>query len=95
MAWAKSPPKSSPLSGFQSTGLVDSMASPSGSVTGFSAFEPSMAGKWLQLFKEIAPNVERATFMFNPVTAPFNGGPDLLQVAEAAALSVGVNCDWV
>ena len=71
-------------------GLVDSMASPSGNVTGFSAFEPSMAGKWLQLLKEIAPNVERATFMFNPVTAPFKGGLDLLQVAEAAALSVGV-----
>jgi ABC-type uncharacterized transport system substrate-binding protein len=71
-------------------GLVDSMARPSGNVTGFSASEPSMAGKWLQLLKEIAPNVERATFMFNPVTAPFNGGSDLLQVAEAAALSVGV-----
>jgi putative tryptophan/tyrosine transport system substrate-binding protein len=28
-------------------GLVDSMASPSGNVTGFSTFEPSMAGKWL------------------------------------------------
>jgi putative ABC transport system substrate-binding protein len=71
-------------------GLVDSMASPSGNVTGFSAFEPSMAGKWLQLLKEIAPNVERATFMFNPVTAPFKGGLDLLQVIEAIAPSMGV-----
>jgi putative ABC transport system substrate-binding protein len=71
-------------------GLVDSMASPSGNVTGFSAFEPSMAGKWLQLLKEIAPNVERATFMFNPVTAPIKGGLDLLQVIEAIAPSMGV-----
>ena len=71
-------------------GLVDSMASPSGNVTGFSTFEPSMAGKWLQLLKEIAPNVERATFMFNPVTAPFKGGLDLLQVIEAIAPSMGV-----
>jgi tetratricopeptide (TPR) repeat protein len=32
------------------------------------------AGKWLQLLKEIAPTVERATFMFNPATAPSKGG---------------------
>jgi putative tryptophan/tyrosine transport system substrate-binding protein len=71
-------------------GLVDSMASPGGNVTGFSTFEVSIAGKWLQLLKEIAPSVERATFMFNPATAPYKGGSDLLQVTEAAALSVGV-----
>jgi putative tryptophan/tyrosine transport system substrate-binding protein len=70
--------------------LVDSMASPSGNVTGFSTLELSIAGKWLQLLKEIAPNVERATFMFNPATAPYKGGSDFLQVTEAAALSVGV-----
>src|SRR5271166_5873133 len=34
-------------------GLVDSMASPSGNVTGFSIQELSLAGKWLQLLKEI------------------------------------------
>jgi len=71
-------------------GLVDSMASPGGNVTGFSTFEVSIAGKWLQLLKEIAPSVPRATFMFNPATAPYKGGSDFLQVTEAAALSVGV-----
>jgi putative tryptophan/tyrosine transport system substrate-binding protein len=71
-------------------GLVDSMASPSGNVTGFSTFEVSIAGKWLQLLKEIAPGVARATFMFNPATAPYKGGSDFLQVTEAAALPAGV-----
>ena len=41
-------------------GLVDSMASPGGNVTGFSTYEVSIAGKWLQLLKEIAPSVARA-----------------------------------
>jgi putative tryptophan/tyrosine transport system substrate-binding protein len=71
-------------------GLVDSMASPSGNVTGFSTFEVSIAGKWLQLLKEIAPGVARATFMFNPATVPYKGGSDFLQGLEAAALSAGV-----
>jgi putative ABC transport system substrate-binding protein len=71
-------------------GLIDSMASPRGNVTGFSSWELSLGGKWLQLLKEIAPSIERATLMFNPATAPFKGGSDLLQVTEAAALSVGV-----
>ena len=71
-------------------GLVDSMASPSGNVTGFSIQELSLAGKWLQLLKEIAPNVAHATVIFNPATAPYGGGLDFLRVAEAAAPSVGV-----
>jgi putative tryptophan/tyrosine transport system substrate-binding protein len=71
-------------------GLVNSMASPGGNVTGFSAFEPSLAGKWLQLLKEIAPNVVHVTVMFNPTTAPYRGGLEFLSVVEAAAPLVGV-----
>jgi hypothetical protein len=29
-----------------------------------------MGGKWLELLKEIAPSVNRASFLFNPVTGP-------------------------
>ena len=71
-------------------GLVDSMASPSGNVTGFSIQELSLAGKWLQLLKEIAPNVAHTTVIFNRATAPYGGGLNFLRVAEAAAPSVGV-----
>src|SRR5262249_6200605 len=71
-------------------GLVDSMAKPGGNVTGFSTFEPSIAGKWLHLLKEIAPAITHVTVMFNPSPAPFRGGLDFLRYAEAAAPSAGV-----
>jgi putative ABC transport system substrate-binding protein len=40
-------------------GFVASLARPGGSTTGFSAFEYSLSGKWLELLKEIAPNLTR------------------------------------
>jgi putative tryptophan/tyrosine transport system substrate-binding protein len=56
-------------------GLVTSLARPGGNITGFSNFEPVMAGKWLELLKEIAPNVSRVAAMFdtdNPASIEFN-----------------------
>jgi putative ABC transport system substrate-binding protein len=44
-------------------GLVDSLAQPGGSTTGFVAFEYAIAGKWLELLKEIAPSVTRAAVL--------------------------------
>jgi ABC-type uncharacterized transport system substrate-binding protein len=41
-------------------GFVDSLARPGGNATGFMISEYSMAGKWLELLKEIAPSVTRA-----------------------------------
>ena len=52
------------------SGFVASFNRPSGNVTGFTNIEPTMAGKWLELLKEIAPRVARVAFLFNPVTAP-------------------------
>jgi putative ABC transport system substrate-binding protein len=66
-----------------------SLAKPSGNVTGFSNFQPSLAGKWIQLLKEIAPAIGRVTIMFNPATTP-DSGLDFLRFAKAAAPSVGV-----
>jgi hypothetical protein len=37
------------------SGFVASFAKPGGNVTGFVTIEPTMAGKWLELLKEIAP----------------------------------------
>ena len=48
------------------SGYVASLAHPGGNVTGFSAFEPEIAGKWLQLIKEIAPATQRVTVLFYP-----------------------------
>jgi putative ABC transport system substrate-binding protein len=44
-------------------GLIDSLAHPGGNVTGFMSYEFSSAGKWLELLKQIAPNVTRAAFL--------------------------------
>src|ERR1035437_267901 len=54
-------------------GFVTSMAHPGGHVTGFTNVEFSMASKWLEILKEIAPKVTRVAFMFNPETAPGGG----------------------
>jgi len=71
------------------SGFISSLAKPNGNVTGFTNFERSLAGKWLQLLKEIAPGLARVTLMFNPATTP-GGGSDFLHMAEAAASSMGI-----
>ena len=57
------------------SGFVASFARPGGNVTGFtfaeSTMEPTMAGKWLELLKEIAPRVVRVAMLFNPVSATY------------------------
>jgi putative tryptophan/tyrosine transport system substrate-binding protein len=44
-------------------GIVESLARPTGNVTGFSNLEFSLMGKWLQILKEIAPSIERVALM--------------------------------
>jgi putative ABC transport system substrate-binding protein len=51
-------------------GVVQGLARPGGNLTGFSNFEPSIASKWLELVKGIAPNTARVAYLFNPNTAP-------------------------
>jgi len=45
------------------SGFVDSLARPGGNATGFMSMEFSMAGKWLELLKEIAPGVTRVAVL--------------------------------
>ena len=47
-------------------GFVASLARPGGNTTGFSAFEYSLSGKWLELLKELAPNVTRVAVLRDP-----------------------------
>jgi putative tryptophan/tyrosine transport system substrate-binding protein len=51
-------------------GVVQSLERPGGNVTGFTNFEPSMASKWFELLKGVAPNITRIAYLFNPNTAP-------------------------
>ena len=50
-------------------GFVDSLARPGGNATGFLLFEYSLAGKWLELLKEIAPRVRRVAVLRDPAIA--------------------------
>jgi putative ABC transport system substrate-binding protein len=52
-----------------SDGFVASLSKPGGNITGFSTYEPSMGGKWVQFLKLVAPDVVRIVVIFNPVTA--------------------------
>jgi putative tryptophan/tyrosine transport system substrate-binding protein len=47
-------------------GLVESRARPGGNTTGFTNFEYSMGGKWVELLKQIAPRVTRVCFAIPP-----------------------------
>jgi putative ABC transport system substrate-binding protein len=68
-------------------GYVDSLARPGGNVTGFSNFEYTIGGKWLELLKEIAPRVTRvAVFRESAIAA----GPGQFGAIQAAAPAIGV-----
>jgi len=75
------------VSGPVESGWVVSMARPGGNMTGFTNFEPSMGGKWVELLKEIAPGVGRMAALMHPET-PVHVA--LWGAAESAAPSFGV-----
>ena len=70
------------------SGVVTNLARPGGNVTGFTNFEVSMGGKWLELLKEVSPHITKVALIFNPSTAPFVG---MLKTIEAAAPSFAIN----
>jgi len=76
------------------SGYVESFRRPGGNITGFVPSEPTMGGKWLELLKEIAPNVER-------VLVPFNGAERVVEYflqslrATAAIQNVDARANYV
>jgi putative ABC transport system substrate-binding protein len=74
-------------------GFVASLTKPGGNLTGFSAYEFSTGGKWLDLLKEIAPGLAHAGVMFNPDQSPQS--KFFMKAVEAAALSHGVRASAV
>jgi putative ABC transport system substrate-binding protein len=69
------------------SGFVASLPWPGGNATGFTPIVGSLGGKWVELLKEIAPQVTRVTLLFNPPTATFVEG--YVNPFKAAAASVG------
>ena len=71
-------------------GFVENWTKPGGNITGFTDFEPPMAGKWMELLKQIAPRLAQVALLFNPETAP-GGGAVFLDPIEKAAPGFGLN----
>src|SRR5262249_40933589 len=69
-------------------GFVASLARPGGNATGFTIFEYSMSGKWLELLKEITPGVTRAAVLRDPAVASGIGQFGAVQIV---APSLGVD----
>jgi putative tryptophan/tyrosine transport system substrate-binding protein len=68
-------------------GYVASLARPGGNTTGFSLFEYSIGGKWLELLKQITPGMTRAAVIRNP---SITSGTGQFGAIQAVAPSLGV-----
>ena len=66
------------------SGYVESMARPGGNMTGFSQFEYSLAGKWLDLLMEIAPRTSRVAVLREPTRGPGIGQYAVIQAMAPA-----------
>jgi putative tryptophan/tyrosine transport system substrate-binding protein len=71
-------------------GFVDSLARPGGNATGFMTFEYTLSGKWLELLKQLAPNVTRVAVLRDPASPSGIGQFGVIQAA-APSLRVEVN----
>ncbi|MGB8283309.1 MAG: ABC transporter substrate binding protein, partial [Pseudolabrys sp.] len=52
-------------------GFIPNLTHPGGNVTGFSFIEPEILGKWINLLRDVKPDLSRVALMFNPDTAPY------------------------
>jgi putative ABC transport system substrate-binding protein len=74
-----------------SSGFVASLARPGGNMTGFTNFESSLGGKWLDILREIVPGLRRVGYLYNPETAALgSAGGVYLEAARAAAARWGI-----
>jgi putative ABC transport system substrate-binding protein len=85
---SRSAPRADPVG----AGYVDSLARPGGNVTGFLQFEYVIAGKWLELLKQIAPALTRAAVIRDANTST---GIAQWAVIQAMAPSIGVELSLI
>jgi putative ABC transport system substrate-binding protein len=71
-------------------GIVTSLARPGGNITGFVAFEYTIGAKWLELLKEIAPQVNRAAVLRDPSIASGIGQFAAIQAAGKVGIDLSV-----
>lgn len=72
-------------------GLADSLKHPGGNVTGFVVWDLSIGGKWMQLLRELVPDLSHAGVLYNPDTAPY-AGPIVEAVKGAAGPVEVIEC---
>ena len=70
-------------------GFVNSFAYPGRNATGFTNYEPTIPGKWLELLREIAPRTSRVAALFNPITAPY-ATKFYIAALESAGLALAI-----
>jgi len=70
------------------SGYVESLSRPGGNASGFMQFDNSLSGKWLELLKQIAPNVTRVAVLWDPTVAAAIGQ---FAVIQSVAPSLGVD----
>jgi putative ABC transport system substrate-binding protein len=70
-------------------GFVSSLAHPGANITGFTAFEFATGAKWLELIKEIVPEVRRVAFVFNQVGGRY--AEKFVQAIAPIASSSGID----
>jgi putative ABC transport system substrate-binding protein len=71
-------------------GFIASMAHPGGNTTGFTAFEYSISGKWLELLKELAPGLKRVAVIREPSYAAGIGQFAAIQALASSSSSSGL-----
>jgi len=69
------------------SGFVSNETRPNANLTGFANWESSMSGKWLELFKEVVPSVQRVGYVMHPETP---ASVDFFKFAEARAPALKV-----
>jgi putative tryptophan/tyrosine transport system substrate-binding protein len=69
-------------------GIVATMQRPGGNLTGFTVLEPSLGGKWVELLREIAPDLRRVAFLQHRASSPISGV--LADAIEQASQSLGL-----
>jgi putative ABC transport system substrate-binding protein len=68
-------------------GYVANLSRPGANVTGFSTFEPEIAGKWLQLLREVSPGMQNVSMLLDPKLVSFNA---LLKAVQDLAPTLGM-----
>ena len=76
-------------------GFIDKLSRPGGNATGFMMFDYSLSGKWLDLLKQVAPNVTQVAVLRDTSSSASSAGVGQFAVIQAVAPSLGVEVSTI